>query len=76
MSLFSDLFGRHGHRKDKVIQELLEIIKKMENEAILSERNEQMLIKENLKIYNDLRECMEKKEPKAYSLTAKYELSH
>jgi hypothetical protein len=30
MGIFSDLFGKHGHKKDKTIQELLEIIKQME----------------------------------------------
>lgn len=38
MGLFEDLFNKHGHKKQKEIKELLEIIKRMETEAILAQR--------------------------------------
>lgn len=63
MGIFSDLFDKHGHKKDKVIQELLDTIKLMEQEAILSERNETRLIKENERLYNDLQKCLHQHTP-------------
>jgi hypothetical protein len=38
MGIYSDLSKKHGNNKNKVIQELLEIIKRMETEAILAQR--------------------------------------
>lgn len=71
MGIFDELFGKHGHRKDNVVQELLEIIKKQQEEAILSEknearliaeanqaeRNEERLIRENQRLLRQLERC-------------------
>lgn len=57
MSIFSDIFKKHGHRKEEEIQELLKIIKQMEvNEGIL-EREILHLTAQNEKLFNLLEKC-------------------
>lgn len=63
MGIWEILHKKHGHRKDKIIQELLEQIKKMEDEAILAEQNEHLLIKQNQQLYRDLQKCLHPKKP-------------
>lgn len=63
MGIFGDMHRKHGHRKDKVIQELLEIIQKMEdnerlqNIQLLKEQNE------NRRLFRELQKCLHKPKP-------------
>lgn len=57
MGIFSDLFGKHGHRKDKVIQELLEHIKILEEEKMILVKNERSLIQDVERLERWLHRC-------------------
>jgi len=58
MGIWEDLFGKHGHKKSKEIQELLAIIKdmqediKLKNIQILKEQNE------NKRLFRELQRCL------------------
>lgn len=62
MGIWEDLFGKHGHHDDEVIQELLAQIKRMQLEAIMSEQNERRLIKENERLFRELQRCLHQKQ--------------
>lgn len=72
MGIWDTLFGKHGQKKDKIVQELLEIIKRMETETIMSEKNESWLIKENTRLYNDLQKCLHPKKANPVRLVATF----
>ena len=61
MGLFEDLFGKHKHHKDPIVKELLEIIKKQQQEAIIAEQNERKLLEANRTLQRELYRCMNKK---------------
>lgn len=75
MGIFDILWGKHGHKKDKTIHELFAALRR-------SEENEAKLIKQNEHLEHD-RDRLEKelikclttpKEPKAFYLTARYQV--
>lgn len=74
MGLFDILWGKHGHKKDKTIQELFAALRRSEeNEAKLIKQNEH-LEHDRDRLENELLKCLNKKEPKAFYLTARYQI--
>lgn len=63
MSIWDDLFGKHGHKKNNDVHELLGIIKRMAEEAAMAEQNERRLIKENERLFRELQKCLHKPKP-------------
>lgn len=64
MGIWNDIFAKHGHRKEEEIQELLKIIKQMEvNEGIL-EREILHLTGQNEKLFNLLEKCRQQQKEK------------
>lgn len=57
MGIFDFWFKKHGHRKDKIIQELLAEIKRMDEKEQVMVQNERRLIKDVERLERWLYRC-------------------